>query len=217
MPRSLETDESDESDARRLFIAINVPAASRRAIEDMQERLRQIDTNHVVRWGALDGVHLTLKFLGDVPTAQIDEIAAAMQFAVYKIAPFNVAVTGLGAFPNFAKPSVIWAGVGGETQKLSALQVAIESAIVPLGYPSDARGFSPHLTLGRVRSDARRAAVGKLGEQIGQLDVGDITTWTVGAVSLMQSDLHPSGAEYTELATGALASPDAKQPHSPSP
>ncbi len=192
------------SDTLRLFIAVELPDVVYSLLEDVQQRLRYIDADRVIRWSAMDGVHLTLKFLGDVPTDQVAEVERTMQKAIRSAEPFHLAVSGTGAFPHLQMPRTVWAGVSGDLKSLHALHEAVELAVAPLGFPAekptDGRPFSPHLTLGRSRQEARRASLARFGGQLAELEIGDVATWEVNAISLMQSDLRPSGAVYSELA-----------------
>ncbi|MCC7210195.1 MAG: RNA 2',3'-cyclic phosphodiesterase, partial [Anaerolineae bacterium] len=160
------------------------------------------------RWTGIDGVHLTLKFLGDTPAARLAAIEAGLRDAAARRGPFALHVEGVGCFPNTRRPRVVWAGVGGELAALGALQDSVERAIAPLGFPREDRAFSPHLTLGRARQDAPPVALAALGAQVewlaGAHERG--TAWMVTAVSLMRSELKPSGAVYTQLAAAALES-----------
>ena len=199
----------EPSETRRLFIALDLPLNVCDRLSDVQDRLRQVDVDRVIHWSANDGIHLTLKFLGDVPTEQISTIAESLAAAAHQIAPFDLSAENISAFPGPAAPQVIWAGIGGDVKALVALRSAVESAIAPLGYPTESRLFSPHLTLGRTRPNARRNNIALFGRRLSELDVGLITSWHASAVHLMQSDLHPNGAVYTSLAEWPFAAPSA--------
>ena len=190
------------TDTLRLFIAIELTDAAIRALENVQDRVRQIDTDRAIRWNAGDGFHLTLKFLGETPDERLSSIRGTLIDAVQasKISPFGLSIDGLGGFPDVFAPRTVWAGLRGDSEQLRKLQKAVESAIAPLGFPTESRPFSPHLTLGRARQDTPRAKLNAFGRKLAALDIGEVTRWQVEAVSLMKSDLRPSGAVYTELA-----------------
>jgi RNA 2',3'-cyclic 3'-phosphodiesterase len=191
-------------DSLRLFIAIELPPAVREALSAVQKRLQAFDSERAVRWSAIDSIHLTLKFLGDTPASRRPEIEAALRQAVTGHKPFELTVEGAGCFPDLRRPRVVWAGAGGEPAALHALRDAVEHIVSPLGYPTEARPFSPHFTLGRARQDAARSALASLGEKIGTAEVGRLASWRVVGVSLMRSHLKPSGAVYTHLAFATL-------------
>lgn len=184
----------------RLFIAIQLPDPLCSLLEAVQERLRYLDADRVIRWSAIDSVHLTLKFLGDVPIDQAAEVERMMQKAIRSAEPFRLVVSGTGAFPHLQQPRTVWAGINGDLKSLHTLRDAVELAVSPLGFPTDGRSFSPHLTLGRSRAEARRANLARFGSQLAELEIGDVASWEVSAISLIRSDLRPSGAQYTELA-----------------
>jgi len=155
------------------------------------------------RWVRPEGIHLTLKFLGDVPADQIDTIAQAIRDATAGVARFRVSFGGLGCFPNTRFPRVIWIGVEDPEGTLLRLQQAVETNLSALGYPPERRAFHPHLTLARTRrvSKGEQAALGKLVERTQVDRLGDLL---VTEISLMRSELRPSGAVYTQLAAAPL-------------
>src|SRR5512137_3049086 len=108
----------------RLFIAIELPTEIKQGIARTQEQLRKAGAN--AGWTRPEGIHLTLKFLGEVPDAKAQEILATMSGAVQGSGAFDLAVEGVGAFPNVKNPRVLWAGVAGDTEKLATLQAAVE-------------------------------------------------------------------------------------------
>ena len=190
----------------RTFIAIELEEPIRAGLTRVQEQLKQEDDTRVVRWVRPGGVHLTLKFLGDVPAQRVDEIGQALERACVGFAPFTLTFGGLGCFPNTRRPRVVWVGVQDESGTLTHLWEAVEEEVAPLGFPTEKRGFSPHLTLGRVK----RASTGerhRLGELIQGAEIGSLGRMTVRGVSLMRSDLKPSGAVYTQLRSAALEGP----------
>jgi 2'-5' RNA ligase len=156
-----------------------------------------------VRWVRPRGIHLTLKFLGEVPASQIEAIAEAMREACTPYAPFSVSIGGMGCFPNPRRPRVVWVGVDEPSGTLVRLQREVDRALKSLGYPPERRKFSPHLTLGRVRGRDRQA-LQALGEYVSRAQVA-VGEMQVTSLSLMRSDLLPGGAVYTELATAALS------------
>jgi 2'-5' RNA ligase len=131
-------------------------------------------------------------------------ITSSLRAAVGVYAPFTLEVTGAGCFPNIHRPRVVWAGVNDSAQRLHALQRAVENAIAPLGYPTEIRDFTPHLTLGRLARDVRQTDQKRIGEVVQAANVGLLGKWEVKQVALIKSDLKPSGAEYTVLTQAPL-------------
>lgn len=195
----------------RCFIAIELSQELLERLADVQAALRQDDWMDQVRWVRPEGIHLTLKFLGNVPEERITAINQAIREAIAAagVGPFTLQAAGLGTFPNFRRPAVIWVGVQDDTQELQRLQEAIEAAMERLGFQREERPFHPHLTLGRVNRRAGSGYRRKLGEVLQARQVGDVGRIRVEAVSLMRSQLHPQGAVYTQLATHPLPSGDA--------
>ncbi|NLE52367.1 MAG: RNA 2',3'-cyclic phosphodiesterase [Chloroflexi bacterium] len=183
----------------RLFVAITLPSAILESLAAIQQRL-SADTPHgVVRWVDPRGIHLTLKFLGDAPAAQQPELERALDHAAGEQQPFELVLSELGCFPSERRPRVVWVGLAGALPELHALRDDVERTITPLGYPTEDRPFSPHLTLGRVRREASASQASLLGGQVVRSKQMETRAWRVSSVSLMQSELSPGGATYTEL------------------
>jgi 2'-5' RNA ligase len=184
----------------RTFIAIELDESIKESLTKLQERLKGQVPQGSVRWVRSEGIHLTLKFLGDVPADQIGQITRALQRSCQGFAPFSLSCGGLGCFPDLKRPRVVWVGIQEETGTLAQLQKAIEENVSPLGYPPEKRKFSPHLTLGRVQRRVSSGDLRRLGELVGASEIGTLSQMEVRSVNLMRSDLRPSGAVYTRLA-----------------
>jgi 2'-5' RNA ligase len=191
--------------AVRAFIALELPKITRDALSEVQARLGQHAPRASVRWVKPDNIHLTLKFLGQVPTGQIEAISLALRRAVSVLHVFPFEVMRVGCFPDAQRPRIIWVGIDEPTGALHALQRSVESAIAPLGYPSEPRPFQPHLTLGRTARDVRPAELHKLGEIVMATRIGLIGHVHADEVVLFQSELVPSGSIYSALARFPLA------------
>ena len=191
----------------RAFIAIELSDDVLSQVARMQTRVRQDLPPGLVRWVAPEGIHLTLKFLGDVDPDRLPEIEQALGSACAAYAPFSLRIGALGCFPNLQRPRVIWIGVDDAGAKrdadkggaLTALQRDIERAISPLGFPTEQRGFHPHLTLGRVKNGRKPAELEALGAYTTRAKVRG-GQMQVDSVHLMQSELLPAGAVYSALA-----------------
>jgi 2'-5' RNA ligase len=190
----------------RLFIALEFPASVKTALAAAIKRLQAVDRGRSVRWTAIDNLHLTLKFLGDTPAGRVPAINAAIGQAAAGIAPFPLSISGAGVFPNQRSPRILWIGVGGEVVTLLKLQANVEHYVAPLGYPTESRPFSAHITIGRVKPEARRDAIRPIVEAASQVGT-DLTVWQVDHVALMQSELQPTGAVYTQLFAQPLSPP----------
>ncbi|MBI5378790.1 MAG: RNA 2',3'-cyclic phosphodiesterase [Nitrospirae bacterium] len=190
----------------RTFVAIEVPPPIKEALARVQQTLRQSGAE--VRWVRMEGIHLTLKFLGEVAPTQIPALREGLASVCGRVPPFPVQIGGPGFFPNSGKgsrPRVIWIGVEDPRGMLSTLQEGIEETCTRLGFPPEGRPYQPHLTLGRVQGSRRlealrEAVAGLQGQAVGAFDAREVV--------LMQSDLRPSGAVYTPLATLPLGVKD---------
>ena len=185
----------------RLFIAINPTADERARLADASRELRE--SPFPVRWVAPDSVHLTLKFLGEVPEPRVPELSSSLGEAVRGTARFEMSLSGFGAFPSLRRPQVVWVGVK-PNSTLSTLQEAVEEAMALLGFERETRSSHPHLTLGRAQRRARPAEFSGLDELIKRLAYED--TYPVHAVDLMRSTLRPSGAVYDVIHRAELVS-----------
>jgi 2'-5' RNA ligase len=183
----------------RTFIAIELDEELRDGLQGLQDRLREQISPRSVRWVRPEGIHLTLKFLGDTPVGRIEEIQAALALAAVEARPFTFTVGGLGCFPNTRRPRVVWVGLQEVTGILARLRDSVEAHVTPLGFPTERRPFSPHLTLGRVQRRASKSEVREIGEVVGASAIGTVGQMAVTAVSYIKSELRPSGAVYTTL------------------
>ncbi len=190
----------------RTFIAIRLDERIHRKLELLQEELRGATPPRLVRWVEPANIHLTLKFLGDTPAARIPEIAAALEQVAAGATPFAFELAGLGCFPNTARPNVVWVGVQDAGGRLAALQEGVDATLERLGFAREGRGFSPHLTLGRVRREGRPADIAAVGQAVEKRreKVKSVGRQEVAAVTLFQSDLRPDGPIYTALAEATL-------------
>lgn len=178
----------------RTFLAVELPADVKRALASLQEKLRSSGAD--VRWVRPEGIHLTLKFLGEIPPRRVDEIREVVEGMLVMHRPFSLDVRGLGGFPKLSQPRVVWVGLGGEVDRLRALQEDVEKGMNALGFPREERPFHPHLTLGRVRSPRRRD---RLLERIRSLMDIQLGSFRVETMAQFESELLPSGARYRQL------------------
>jgi len=187
----------------RCFIAIELPGEAKEGLARLRRGLER-DEHRFVKWVDPGGVHLTLKFLGNIPSKRVAEITVAMEAAIEGISPFHLQVSGLGAFPGLSQPRVLWIGVGGEVNQLARLQPGIDSALTPLGFAKEERSFVPHLTLARIRQGASPLQRRSFGELVTSTAFPDKYHIRAEAVSLMRSQLTPAGAIYTRLSVVEL-------------
>ncbi|MBI3913291.1 MAG: RNA 2',3'-cyclic phosphodiesterase [Chloroflexi bacterium] len=191
-------------DLIRTFIAIELDAAPQRALADIQARLMRARGANAVRWVTPKNIHLTLKFLGAVEAARMPAIQQAVSDACAGSAPLTLKIVGIGAFPNTRRPNVVWVGVAGDIERAAVLAQRIEDHCAALGFARDARAFTPHLTLGRVKKDAHAGDARLVGEMIERAGMAESPEFRVERVSMMQSELKPGGSVYARLAEARL-------------
>ncbi len=183
----------------RTFIAVELDRELLGSLVALQDRLREHVAPRSIRWVRPEGIHLTLKFLGETRPDQVEAVKVALDRAASEVRPFAFTVGGMGCFPNTRRPRVIWVGLYEPSGTLSRLRDAVESHVAPLGFPTEKRPFRPHLTLGRVQRYASKSEVREVGEVIAAGETGTLDEMRVGQVSYIKSDLRPGGAVYTTL------------------
>lgn len=184
----------------RAFLAIDLPDSYQAGLSAVQDYLKQSGAD--VSWTKVANIHLTLKFFGDIAPDQIGAITAAASPAAGATPALTLGVAGVGTFPGPKNPRVIWLGLCGQTELLGRLARELEKAFVPLGFPPEKRAFTPHLTLGRVRSPRGREALARL---LQSKTLPDFLEFKVRELVLYQSTLRPQGALYTPLEKIPLA------------
>ena len=182
----------------RVFVAIELPDNVKRGLGSIVEGLRQ-RSHTPVKWVSADGIHLTLKFLGEIPAPRVEEVKKALTTACLGTPPMRLEIDALGGFPDTAQPRVVWAGLSGDTEVLSRLAARVDLTLAELGYARESRPFVPHLTVARVRPEASRQARSELGAAILATALPEGLSFDAVAVSLMRRQLRPQGALYTQL------------------
>ena len=173
----------------RAFIAVEISEEARGAVARLQSELQSVGAD--VKWVEPENLHQTLKFLGEVEESRVPDLAAALN-ASLRTPPFSFTLEGTGAFPRPEHPRILWVGVQEGKDPLIGLARAVEAACSGCGFPPEERPFSPHLTIGRVRSPK---GLGRLAEKLHgtQFQSGKSE---VGEVALFQSVLRPGGPFY---------------------
>ena len=194
---------AEDGEKIRAFVAIEMPEEARTRLAGVVRRLQNARLNGV-RTSRPEGIHLTLKFLGDIPRQQLGPIENALRAALEEHGPFRLNLGEPGVFPNANRPRVLWVGVNGDVGALEALAGAVEEALEPLGFPSDKRGFNAHLTVARIRDGTPAGDRQQAAEVLNAKAEDSIIEIDVNAVSLMRSTLHPTGATYECLVSYPL-------------
>jgi 2'-5' RNA ligase len=179
----------------RLFLAINLPSEVRRLAYEAAAPLRAAAST--VHWVAEQNLHVTLKFLGEMPEGTDADVVRVLGAVADRHTEIPIAIGGTGGFPNLRRPRVVWLGITAEP-KLELLHHDVEVACESLGFAVEGRAFRPHVTLGRVRSvlppDEGRALASAARTMRFR------AACTVETIDVMRSDLAPGGSRYTRLA-----------------
>jgi len=190
-------------DEIRSFIAVLLPEEVKQALAGLQERLRS-GSKASAKWVDPGNIHLTLKFLGNISPGLVGRITSVIEAAAREIEPLRIQVKGLGAFPNANRVNIVWVGLVGDIERLALLQKRLDAQLSPLGFKSENRPFTPHLTIARIRdhvsSDERR----QLGRLIAETTFDTSHSVDVEAVYLMRSQLTREGPIYSSIASANL-------------
>jgi 2'-5' RNA ligase len=180
-----------DSDAIRTFICIELPEQLKKQIESLETRLREVDAQ--VSWVRPGNVHLTIKFLGGVSSRKLDRVITVVEQAGARSEPFEVEVGGCGCFPSRGNPRVLWVGLTRIPEALRKLYDSTEEGLEREGFAPEKRKFSPHLTIGRLRSPRNGEL---LAQRLAELGF-DPQRFTAREIIVMRSDLKPTGSVYT--------------------
>ncbi len=191
----------------RTFVALELPDEVKAYLGGLQETLlataqrQRLDVGRSLKWVDPESIHLTLKFLGGVDVELLASLERAVESAALGVAAPRLRLVSLGAFPSPRQPRVLWAGLGGDLATVGTLQQRVEAELGKLGFQPEKRPFTPHLTLARLREqagpDERRAVAALTAAAPGVVELAFITE----RLSLMKSELQPSGARYEALHT----------------
>lgn len=178
----------------RCFIAIEISEAIKKNLRDIIDIFRK--TGADVKWTSPENIHITLKFLGDTDESVIPMIINALDKKMSIYSPFYIKIAGIGCFPDRKRPRVIWIGIE-KAETLQKLNRDVEQEMVQYGYEAEKRVFSPHLTIGRVRSSKGIPELLKKFDEFAAFSFNDLN---IRNITLIKSTLKPAGAEYSTLA-----------------
>ena len=188
----------------RAFVALPLSDEMHQQLEGVQRQLQRNIPHRAVKWVSPEKIHLTLFFLGDIFASRVDAIKEALAVVARNIPPIPADVQELGVFPNPSRARVLWVGMHDPEEYLALLHLAVNEALDQLGYEPDRRPFHPHLTLGRVRRKTSRSEARRIGEIVARTEIGALGREMFNELVLFRSELKPTGAEYTRLATFRL-------------
>ena len=179
----------------RVFVSVPPPPEVQRVVlAAAQEAAQEISG---IKWTKKENIHLTLKFLGEVPDEALTSICNALRVACSAHAPFEARLGGLGAFPSPRRARVIWTGVKEGSGEMSALASSVESTLEPLGFRREGRAYVPHATLGRTRGRP-------VNIDLHETNAPKIPVFRVTGAELTKSTLNPGGSIYETLETFSL-------------
>jgi 2'-5' RNA ligase len=191
------TQLSHEVSTKRLFIALALPAAAKAELNSLVHALRRSTSD--VRWVRSEHVHITMKFLGDVEESRIDSIVQALA-RLHDESSFWFNLSTVGAFPDRENPRVIWTGLGKGRNEIVSLANTVERSMEGVGFPPEARSYSPHITIGRVKEPGNFKTlwqrVAATPFESNQIDAHEVL--------LIHSSLTKTGPIYTELESFSL-------------
>ena len=190
-------------DTCRTFIAIELPRDIRQRIKEHIDQLRAVFPDVRASWTREDNLHLTLKFLGNVPVTSIPALSDAVAEAAHTIDPFELVVSGCGTFPPHGRPKVLWIGCGGMGAQASSLQLlhtALEDHCAAANFEREPRAYHPHLTIARLRESKDSRTLAEHHKQLGF----PAQTFTVSELVVFRSELSSKGAKHTALARHEL-------------
>lgn len=181
------------SEEIRTFIAVELPAEVREALASLRQELAGREDQ--VKWVKPENVHLTLKFLGNIPEHRLTPLREGTAEAAAGFTSFEMSLTELGAFPNARRARVIWVGIDEGRERLSALAERLEASLGERGFEREARRFKAHVTLGRARG---RGGGTDVSGALAAVRF-DVQRCVVEGLTIMRSDLTPEGPIYTSL------------------
>jgi len=179
-------------DKVRAFVAVELDTQLLPTVLELQREVLSVGAD--IKAVEPENIHFTLRFLGEIAQSTIDEIIASMNRLRFD--PFPIEIRGVGSFPNMRNPRVIWIGLSMGSDAFSRLSRQLEDCLREIGLGSEGERFTPHLTIGRVRSGRNKAALIK---KLGELLNAEVGKMRVGSVKLKKSTLTPRGPIYTTL------------------
>jgi 2'-5' RNA ligase len=185
----------------RSFLAFELPVDIKKTVKRVTGEIR--DSGLDARWVKAENIHLTIVFLGNVKTEEIDSIGEKVRNVCPEYGSFDIALKGVGCFPNMRRPRVLWLGLDGDIERMSHFRDDLQRALKAFGIKEEKRPFKPHLTLGRFRSTRKMGS--KLEELLSKYAALESPVESLNELYLFKSDLKPGGAVYTKLRSWPLS------------
>ena len=188
----------------RIFIAIKLPDNVIQKITDVSQYFQTQLPPEALKWVETENLHLTLKFLGEIPEETLAKVQQLLARTAAGQKPFAISVENLGMYPYSRQPRVIWLGIQG-AKPIVRLHDRLEKALEGIQLEKENRPFNPHLTLARVRQRTSRETANQIGQTLSEFKVGSLGTFEVRQIHLIESQLTPQGPIYTTRFTAPLS------------
>jgi 2'-5' RNA ligase len=185
----------------RVFCAVEIPATARRVLLEHIARLKAAAPEAQASWSRDTNLHLTLKFLGEISQASVENLSDAASRAVAGLSPFSIRLEDTGVFPNHGAPRVLWIGIKDPEGKLAELHAQLEHEASEAGFPKEARRFQPHLTLARLRKPLHARTLAAAHERL-EFEPQEIA---VSELLVIRSELSSAGSKYTVVSQHPLS------------
>jgi 2'-5' RNA ligase len=186
--------------AIRSFLAFDLPPDIKSMVKRVSEDVRRSDLN--LKWVKVDNIHLTVVFMGNIRTEDVQVIGEKIEDVCLGCEPFEISLKGMGVFPDTRRPRVLWLGLEMETERISSFRNSLQERLLAFGIKEEKRAFTPHLTLGRFDKPGRGDSF--LGDIISQYKDLKGPVCQLEELVMFKSELKPGGAEYTKLKTCPL-------------
>ncbi len=187
----------------RTFIAVDFPPEILQKFGKIIAYFKTQTPENTLKWVSTHNLHLTIKFLGDIPLNKLDQVKAVLSESLQDKPPFTIGIEGLGLHPDRRNPRVIWLGIT-SCDTLTNIYVALDRDLTVVGIEPDKRKYTPHITIARVKRRVETSAVKNIGETLSQFKVDSLGNFIVKEIILYQSELTPKGPIYTPLMTSTL-------------
>jgi len=187
----------------RVFVAIEIPADIRQRVAHHIAKLRDELSEVRATWSREENLHLTLKFLGDIPPTRVEALSRAAEHSTRNLRSFELSVAGCGSFPPRGTPRVLWIGIYDPQSLLDQLCAALEDNCSREGFARERRAFNPHLTIARIRKPHSARRLVELHQQMGF----ETMEFAVEDLKVIRSELSPEGSRYTVLSAHRLGGP----------
>lgn len=189
----------------RTFVAIPLPPETQNAVAGLQRRLARYHAD-TIRWVEPKSIHITLRFLGGIDPETVPDIAREIEEAATSTGRFQLRMAGTGTFPAKGRPKVVWVGIEGEIKRLERLRARVEGALSRVGFEPEERPFLPHVTIGRIKQEARPPYDWQAGQAFQRLKLsGPNLEYTAGSVALFRSHMDHQGVTYEALSESRLS------------